>query len=203
MWEFVDKVVYINLEKRPDRNSHMQEITKTFGDKVIRFNAIEDSPGYLGCSASHIGVLEIAIQNNWKNVLIFEDDIQWNKFQNNYLRLEFLANNYDYDVIALGGVSIIKQSNDKLISAQTASGYLVCNKYYKKLLDNFKEGYELLKTTNQYGIYALDQYWKPLQSKGNWYIISNPCMIYQKPDYSDIENMIVDYRSAFKIEDHH
>lgn len=201
MWDFIDKVVYINLEKRPDRNIRMKEMLKSFGDKVLRFNAIEDSPGYLGCSQSHIAVLEMAIANNWKNVLIFEDDVEWNKFERNYLRLEFLATKYPYDVILLGGVCVYKHPNDRLISSQTASGYLVSSNYYRKLLENFKEGYDLLKSTDHHILYALDQYWKNLQAKDTWYIIAEPCMIYQKADYSDIEKRPVDYRSAFKIED--
>jgi glycosyl transferase family 25 len=200
MWEFVDKVVYINLEKRKDRNAHMIEMTKTFGDKVMRFNAIEDNPGYLGCSQSHIAVLEMAIQNNWRNVLILEDDCQWNRFKINYQKLEFLAKSYLYDVILLGGSTVFKHPNDRLISAQTTTAYLVNNHYYKPLLENYREGFQLLKSTNQHALYALDQYWKNLQSKDVWYVISDPCMVYQIPDYSDIENHFVDYRSAFKIQ---
>lgn len=201
MWEFVDKVVYINLEKRPDRNEHMKEITKTFGDKVMRFNAIEDNIGLVGCSQSHIAVLEMAIQNNWKNILIMEDDAEWNSFKNNYLRLEFLAKNYPYDVILLGGVCVYKHPNDRLISAQTATAYLVNNHYYSKLLGNLKEALDLLKRTNHHVLYANDQHWKNLQKVDNWYIIADPCMVYQRPDYSNIENKQVDYRSAFKIQD--
>jgi glycosyl transferase family 25 len=201
MWEFLDKVIYINLDKRKDRNERMIEMTKTFGDKVIRFSAIEDSPGYLGCSQSHIKVLEMVIENNWGNVLIMEDDVEWNKFERNYTRLDFLARMFPYDVILLGGVCVYKHPNDRLISSQTACGYLVNKTYCSRLLENFKEGYNLLKQTNNYVLYALDQYWKNLQKTDNWYILADPCMIYQKPDYSDIEKTYVDYRSAFKIQD--
>ena len=38
-WNFIDKVVYINLERSTERNEHMKEFVKPFGDKVIRFNA--------------------------------------------------------------------------------------------------------------------------------------------------------------------
>jgi len=198
MWDFIDKAVYINLEKRKDRNDCMKEMTKTFGDKVVRFEAIEDNPGYLGCSRSHIAVLEMAIANNWKNVLILEDDAEWNKFKNNYLQLEFLVTKRDYDVIMLGGVCVYKHPNDRLISAQTTTGYVVNRSYYSKLLQNFKESYNLLKEQNNPNLFALDQYWKNLQAKDNWYILS---MVYQRPDFSDIENRFVDYRSAFKVED--
>lgn len=197
MWEFVDKVVYINLARRPDRNEHMKRMTETFGEKAIRFEAIEDSSGYLGCARSHIGVLELAIQENWKNVLVLEDDAEWNSFEKNYKRLEAFITR-PYDVILLGGVAIHKDNLDRVFSSQTATSYLIQNHYYTTLLANFQEAYDgLLK--EGYGKFAIDQYWKQLQKTDHWYILSQPCMIYQKPDYSDIEQHYVDYRSAFYV----
>lgn len=197
MWEFVDKVVYINLKKRPDRNEHMKKMTSVFGDKVIRFEGIEDSPGYLGCARSHIGVLELAIQENWKNVLVLEDDAEWNDLEQNYKRLERLST-LDYDVLLLGGVAVVKDTTDRVYSSQTATSYLIQNHYYQTLLSNFKQAYIGLKQRG-YGAFAIDQYWKQLQQIDKWYIVSYPSMVYQRPDYSDIENAYVDYRNAFYV----
>lgn len=197
MWEFVDKVVYINLRKRTDRNKHMKNMTSTFGNKVIRFEAIEDSLGYLGCARSHIGVLELAIQEKWQNVLVLEDDAEWNNLEENYKRLEKLST-LNYDVLLLGGVGVVKDTTDRVYSSQTATSYLVQSHYYQTLLANFKQAYQGLKQEG-YGMFAIDQHWKLLQQIGKWYIVSNPCMVYQKPDYSDIENTYVDYRNAFLI----
>jgi glycosyl transferase family 25 len=197
MWEFIDKVVYINLARRPDRNEHIKRVTQVFGDKVIRFDAIE-APSYIGCTLSHIGVLELASKNNWKNVLIMEDDAEWNEFDMNYKRLETLASQ-PYDVIMLGGVAVHKYPNNKLISAQTSAAYLVSSHYYSKLITIFKEANELLTQTGDERSYATDQYWKKYQHVDNWYIISEPCMVYQRPDYSNILNTFVDYREAFQL----
>lgn len=197
MWEFIEKVVYINLAKRRDRNEHMKQMTNLFGDKVIRFEAIEENPGYLGCARSHIGVLELAIQENWKNVLVLEDDAEWNCIEKSYKKLEALTTR-SYDVILLGGVAVHKNTVDKVYSSQTATSYLIQNHYYMTLLANFKEAYSGLLQEG-YGKFAIDQHWKQLQKKDNWYILSDPCMIYQRPDYSDIEQNHVDYRSAFQV----
>lgn len=196
MWEFVDKVVYINLAKRLDRNEHMKRVVTTFGDKVVRFEAIEASPGCIGCSLSHIEVLKLAIQENWKSILILEDDAEWNNFEKGYEQLKMLTNS-PYDVIVLGG-SCIHRTSNKLLSCQCTVGYLVHNHYYNTLLENYKNGVEYLKQTGLDRSYALDQYWKLLQHKDNWFIIV-PCLIYQRPDYSDIENRFVDYRNAFHV----
>ncbi len=196
MWDFIDKVVYINLEKRKDRNEHMKRMTETFGDKVIRFEAIEDNPGYLGCSRSHIEVVRMALSSNWKNVLILEDDAEWNSFESGYNKFKELSEK-DYDVIVLGG-SCVYRNGDRVYSSQCATGYLVNQHYLPKLLQNFENGYVNLETSRNYGMFALDQYWKHLQPHDNWFIV-NPCLVYQRPDYSDIEKQYVDYRSAFHV----
>jgi hypothetical protein len=45
MFEFVDKIVYINLEHRTDRRAQIEEVLKDVSDKVIRFNAIKETHG--------------------------------------------------------------------------------------------------------------------------------------------------------------
>lgn len=188
MWDFVDKIVYINLKKRQDRNDRMiQEIIPKFGDhSVTRFEAIEHSHGGIGCYLSHIAVLSRAIQDGAKNILVLEDDIVWNKFEENYEKLKELVNQ-PYDVIMLGGTAVNANGN-KLISANCSHAYLVNNHYINKLLNIFKQGLDVLTTnTNSYYYYALDQFWKPYQQHDNWLILQ-PCMLYQNDGYSDIEH---------------
>lgn len=194
--DFVDKVVYINLDKRTDRNQHMLSMTSIFKDKVQRFSAIEYNPGGIGCSKSHIAILEMAIQNSWKNVLILEDDAVWNNFEQGFTKLQNLINK-DYDVIVLGG-SFVNRSGDKLINCKSTVGYIVNSKYYKTLLENFKEGLQKLEQTQNYDLFAIDSYWQSLQQRDNWFILS-PCLVYQKPDYSDICKMYLDYRGYFEL----
>jgi GR25 family glycosyltransferase involved in LPS biosynthesis len=195
----IDKILYINLEHRKDRNNEINEQFKRVGisqDKIIRIDAIYDNPGSLGCSASHIKCLEYAISNNYKNVLILEDD--FNFIDNIQLIYDYLQhiNNVNYDVILLAGNIIeTKKYNDifnKVINVQTTSGYIVNSNYYNKLLENYKKGLEFLKQTKENTIYALDIYWKLLQPHDKWYIF-NKTIGYQRPSYSDIEKKDVDY----------
>lgn len=199
MWEFVDRIIYINLRKREDRNERMiQTIIPNFGDHVVhRFNAIEDPNGAIGCYLSHIAVLNEAIDLNVKNVLVLEDDISWNKYEENYEKLKQWSNIH-YDVIMLGGTAV-QRSGDKVINANCSHGYLVNNHYFKTLLNTFKEGLETLSNDQlNHGSYALDQYWKVAQRKDNWFILQ-PCMLYQISDYSDIDDKYkpTDMRQAF------
>jgi len=195
MYDFIDKIIYINLDSRTDRRKQIEEELNVFPkEKVERFAAIYDSFGAIGCSKSHITVLEYVKTNKWKNVLIIEDDMIWKNFSDGIKQLENLVNE-PYDVILLGSTYATYNQN-RVISAQTTTAYLVNNHYYDKLLENFKEGHNLLKETWNLPEFSLDQYWKKLQATDTWYLIK-PSMSIQSPSYSDIEKKNVDYSSHF------
>ena len=196
MFEFIDKIVYINLEDRVDRNTEILEVLKDIpSDKVLRFNAIRHHHGGVGCTQSHIAVLEFALNFKWKNVMIVEDDAMWNKFEIGYPILEELIKK-DYDVIVLGG-AFAKHNNFKLQSCQTTTAYIVNEKYYETLINNYKEGLKGFLTTGMYHIFALDQYWKKLQPLHNWYV-TIPSLMIQRAGYSDIEKRITNYNKYFE-----
>lgn len=194
MFEFIAKAVYINLEKRKDRKEEIEkELKKYFPeDKILRFNAIEDTRKGIGCSLSHIGVLEMAIENKWDNCLIVEDDLIWSNFDIGYEILEKLIK-IKYDVIMLSSTySDIDNKNYRLKKGQTTLAYLVSKSYYEILLENIKEGLKNLIETKIYHNFALDVYFKKLQEKDNWYgIFPNLCV--QRPTYSDIEKNFRNY----------
>ena len=203
MFEFIDKVVYINLDERQDRKKRVEsELKKYFpSEKMQRFNAIKykdahKTNGYIGCARSHIAVLEMAIQQNWKNVLVVEDDAIWSNFEIGYPILEKLIKNR-FDVITLG-VTCAKydKSNYKLLDGQSTTGYLINNHYYNTLIDNLKTGIEHLLYSDNHSKYALDQYWKILQAKDTWFCVV-PSLLVQGPSYSDIEKKNVNYIKYF------
>ena len=141
MFKFIDKVVYINLEHRTDRKEQIEsELHKYFpSEKIQRFNAIKHQHGGIGCTQSHIAILEMAIKENWNNVLIVEDDAIWSKFDQGYAKLQELIKK-PYDVITLGTVYAKYTPEFKLLSGQTTTAYVVQQHYYSVLLQNFKEG---------------------------------------------------------------
>lgn len=193
---FVDHVVYINLDHRTDRwEQIIAELAPYFPpEKVTRFSAIRHDNGALGCTLSHIAVLEMAKAVGWKNVLVLEDDAMWKteQFEEAYATLERLAVN-SYDVIMLSSTCARWYIGSlKLITAQTASAYLVNSAYYDTLLTNFRESRDLFEVSNDGPKHAHDQYWKRLQSKDNWFVVI-PSLMQQRPGYSDIERKVVDY----------
>jgi len=199
MFEFIEKVVYINLENRQDRRVSIEKELSIFPkEKVLRFNAIRHYKGYIGCSMSHIAVLEMALREKWSNVLIVEDDAAWTNFSQGYLILQSLVSK-PYDVILLGCHTANIDSVYRVRSALSLTGYLVNQAYYETLLKNFKEGLEqFLKHSHYAKYFALDRYWHPLLSKDRWYAIK-PNMMYQKASYSDTDRKFTDHTRKFGI----
>jgi len=201
MFDAIERVVYINLDERVDRKLQVQqELLKFFpAEKIQRFAAIRTEFGGIGCSMSHIAVLEMAKREGWRNVLIVEDDFVWaSRIDASEKILTRLMSN-PYDAIVLGG-SLIRCDlvSFRLESCQSTTAYIVDRGYIDRMLENYKEGLQKLQETGDYPTYALDQYWKRLHASGRWYIIM-PIMGAQRPGYSDIEKRNVNYLRLFGV----
>jgi glycosyl transferase family 25 len=193
---------YINLTSRPDRKQHVESQMKLLGIHAERFNAIKLKNGALGCSMSHLKLLENAKLNNWPHILIVEDDI---KFLNPELFIiqfnKFLENHNDWDVILIGGNNMppfenIDDTCIKVSSCQTTTGYIVNGHYFDTLIQNFRTGIKkLIEFPDQHIKYAIDKYWFNLQRRDSWYLII-PLTVIQREDYSDIERRPTNYSSS-------
>jgi len=100
----------INLDSRPDRWEQIQKDWKnTF--PLVRTSAVQASPGWKGCSLSHIKVVEEAKSRGEPYVLVWEDDCiprkrhplaiqaMWNEVMTK------LASNQDKWDVVLGGAT--------------------------------------------------------------------------------------------------
>jgi GR25 family glycosyltransferase involved in LPS biosynthesis len=193
--------IYINLEHRKDRNeSVLKELSKIKIQNPERFNAIEIKNGAIGCSLSHIKCIEIAMKRNYDYIMICEDDIE---ILNPSLFVEnmnkFLNSQIEWDVVLIAGNNMIPYNfvTDyciKIYNCLTTTGYIVKNKYFPTLLNNYKEGVTKLMKEQSNSSYKIDKYWLSLQNKDNWYMIIPPTII-QKEDYSDIEKKVTNFRN--------
>ena len=214
MWEFVDKVVYINLDHREDRRKIMQSFfdeAQIPAEKIHRFSGIKHKVGIVGCAQGHIGILKMAKANNWKRVLILEDDLQWVNFEENYNKLELLVTTTKWDVCMLGGF-YIDTDPPKIMASFCTNAYIVSSHYYDTLLNNFEYGLSQKlnkpksrlawnnpsKAEDDYNrlvdadnIHNVDVYWIKLQMKDNWIGVIEP-MIEQTVSFSDIYGKILD-----------
>ncbi len=219
--ENIERIVYINLDHRHDRREEVESELRDYDvpqEKIRRFSAIKYDPGFIGCTMSHIAVLEEAIRDNVKNILILEDDFQFvvsKKDFDDSLHYFFHDFHLDkpcmeptapgarpkgrWDVIMFNYNTnnpenkVEDYRGDSKIGyirfAQTTCAYLVNGHYMQKLLDNFKEGLHYSLTTMQHWNYSIDIYWKHLQCKDEWFYFKQR-IGKQRISFSDIGNKI-------------
>jgi glycosyl transferase family 25 len=157
--------------------------------------------GAIGCSMSHLKILQNALDNNLDHVLIVEDDIT-------FLNPELFKANFDtflqrngnnWDVILLAGNNMppydsIDDVCIKVKRCQTTTGYLVNGHYIKKLMTNVKMGLtSLICNPGRHAMYAIDKFWFVLQAVDKWFLII-PLTVVQREDYSDIEKKRINYQ---------
>ena len=191
----------INLRQRGDRLSHAQEEFKKLGLPCTRFEAIWMQNGAVGCTMSHIKCLEKAIERDYEQCFICEDDITFTDVsQMKESLIQFHNSTEPWDVLMIGGNLREKGTPARSYCARvnralTTTGYVVKRHYYGTLLNNFKTSLGLLIKHNSPNVYALDRYWESLQHKDRWYILM-PLTVTQYANYSDIENKSVDYTNV-------
>lgn len=198
-----EHAIYINLESRKDRLTHVKTELAKLGilNSGERFNAVKTANGAVGCTISHIKCLEQAKARNLSQVFICEDDIC---FKNPELLLLNTAKFVDtfsnvWDVLIIGGNNVppYKQFGNfcaQITNCQTTTGYIVKCHYYDTLIANFREGLKLLMTNPaNKREFAIDMYWKRLQMLDRWFIVL-PLTVHQLEGYSDIEERNTDYR---------
>ena len=198
--EDIKHVFYINLQHRVDRKEHVENQLATIGLKSERFNAIKMANGAIGCSMSHLKLLQEAVKNELPHILIVEDDITFLEptlFKNQINRFFELHDNWD--VVLLAGNNMppyetIDETCIKVSRCQTTTGYLVNGHYIKVLMQNIKMGLtNLLNKPDDKMNFAIDKFWFNLQKINNWYLII-PLTIVQREDYSDIEKKVTNYK---------
>ena len=118
-----DKVYYINLDKDVDRDQHILDqfkqynitnyqrvpgvVVNTIPDISLYRNFIHREEKYikgqLGCRAAHLNIIKDAKANNYKNILIFEDDIKFTIDPNVLLNGNYF-NIQNFDLLYFGGL---------------------------------------------------------------------------------------------------
>jgi len=167
---------------------------------AIRFTAIDrPGKGIVGCTYSHLEVLKTAKANNYKNVLILEDDFIFivDKTTMECELQEFFNHNIDYDVCMISyhiqkSEPTIYPFLEKVVEGQTASGYIVNHTFYDKLIELYEWAAPILDETMQHWIYANDQVWKKLQPTSNWYHLKRR-IGKQSSGHSDNSDMYIEY----------
>lgn len=199
---------YINLDKDIDRKIHIEQQLNTVfsNDQIVRIKGVTHSKPYIGCSISHINCLQNFIKTNKEYCIIFEDDFEFEIEPEEVKNAISQAIDNKTNLFLLSYHSLVihlylETKNNYLCrftNGQMACAYMVSKKFAPLLLKNFEESKELLDTTNQYNIYALDQYWKKTHIEDGVYACV-PRLGKQKSFFSNIEYKNVDYQGSFMI----
>lgn len=123
LFEFFDRVVVVNLDRRPDRLAQLQQHLSDIGWPFRypeRFRAVDGKfvkppiwwragPNAWGCQQSHLQIMEKAMMDGIESVLILEDDVFFD--QNFRQRVEkFLsAVPNDWQQIYFGGQHLLQR----------------------------------------------------------------------------------------------
>ena len=193
----IGHIFYINLDKRTDRKELFEAELINYELTAERFAGIYYPPplGFVGCAKSHLQVLELAKLRKYKNVLICEDDFYFTEpkhvVENCLHRLFTTKPNFDVCFLAQnlrsGTIDIDDPLFTRVIFSASASGYIVNEHYYDKLIDLYKFSVPKLEETGAHWLYANDAVWRSLQETDNWYCFTT-CLGKQRDSISDTGN---------------
>ena len=204
--EIIDAILYINLDYRTDRNTHILSELHKWGidsSKIHRVDAVCKTPGALGCGLSHIKALTEAFSHSeWNTVLILEDDFTFRSIVSseiNHQIAQLITSHPFFDVGLLSyNPEYIKYTDTAIPSikriqySQTTSSYLIRRHYIPTLLQNMKVATYDMERFGKRHENCIDIHWTTLQPNGHWYGIF-PAIGYQYDNYSDIEQRITSY----------
>lgn len=184
--EHIDKVIYINLDSRVDRKIALEKNLAIFPkEKLVRFSAIKERVGGIGCCKSHLGALQEANKHGWKNVLILEDDAKIGHPSSFSLLKKFMQKKYDAILLGSHSSATYNKQTFRVTHALSSHAYLVNKHYYPKLLHHFKQGVNGYVRTGDDVTYSVDRYWDRLMCEDIWYRCT-PSIMIQDNSYSNI-----------------
>lgn len=195
----IDKIIYINLEYRVDRKNEIESELNKMELPFERYSAIKQSGG-VGCLKSHLNVLKLAKERNYKNVLIFEDDFTFLVSKEEFEKQlnQFFDNVKEFDVCMLS-YNLSKSEPDpkfdfvgRVLQAQTASGYLVNGHYLDKLISLYEFAVPMFEATLAHWTWQNDQCWHELQRQGRWFYFIQR-IGKQRDGFSDNSNEFMSY----------
>jgi hypothetical protein len=186
--DFFDRVVLINLKRRPDRLEKFTERAEAVGLTFERFEAIDARDSQMtppqACAASHREVVTQAKADGVGRLFIFEDDATFsNVFASECDRI-FDALPNDWQMLYLGSwPHSILPINDCLALTQGT----ICTHAY-----GFPaETYDLVIEASL-GPTPIDNELSIRHNSIQTYM-AHPAIVTQRPDFSDIRNHEVDY----------
>jgi len=207
---FFEKIYCINIDRRTDRwEKCLLEFNK-HNITVERFSAVDGNItnhnlGYpydneLAGALSHLNIIKKAKELNLKNVLILEDDVEFNENINETFDSFIKQIPEDWDSINFGGnhtrgFSHLSPNIIKTIRSYALHAYGLNSKSYDFIISYLEEKINNVITNGKSVInvsVAADFFMADLQINNKFYCFF-PHIAWQKDDYSDIQKSHVNY----------
>lgn len=198
------KGFYINLDKRPDRKLHFENIQEKYSlfSNLERLPAIENQKGFIGCCQSHINALKKCKDMEGEVFMICEDDLIIFNDENYNQMINSLDFKDNWDVLTLTprGDPIendnIRNQYFRIENNQTATAYIFKKQIINVLIETLEEGLKQLLNNGHPDYYTNDQSWKKLQTQYRFFYFKH-VFAGQLVGYSDIEKRFVNYNQRF------
>lgn len=211
----LDKIYIINLDKRPDRWEHVEKkviplIPKKHVDKVVRISAVDHTHYPMreqraaGCSYSHVGIWKHAIENNYSNILIIEDDLKWWVDTHTLEEYFDFFETIDYNVIQIAyrnESELLKSKYEKLVHCDsfiTTTSYFANVNFLKTMLPEIEFAASQLLLGKPTRTYAIDIFWRKWQADEKWFGTSQK-LGWQIDGISSIENRNEKYKENVNV----
>lgn len=196
-FDFFDEIYCINLDERVDRWEHAKLEFEKIGilDKVKRFSAIKNIDGRVGIIQSNLAIIKIAKEKKLKNVLVFEDDVEF-IVDNPQEVLQKTINqigDIKWHLFYLGA-----NTHDKLLKFKPnlillKNAFAVHSMAYSEhMYDLFINKYNKIQNINKFDD-ILDVFLAKIIQEKYICLMTHPMMTTQMNSYSDIEKRNVDY----------
>lgn len=203
MWKKnFDRIYLVNLPSRPDRLEQAKIELDRFNISFTLVPAIKLDRGAEGLYMTMQALFEHAEKENFGNILVLEDDVQFSMELTSEKMNNILAElPKDYHLLYLGGNAYrsfqkVPECKNILKVEYLLSTHAVAysREGRKLILEEMRK--PLGKKMSSFE--PLDMmYVRAIQSLGKSYI-SNPLLAFQRPGYSDIEKRETDYTSLIQ-----
>lgn len=207
--DYFDKIYCINLDRRTDRWEECEKIFKELDITVERFSATDGKlltlphgdvyNAELAGSISHTEVIKLARNNGYKNILILEDDIEFNPDVNNLFSEYIKQVPTDWDLLFfggnhVGGSSIINTNVQRLFRSYAIHAYGVNKQSYDVLIHYMETKIDKVKNTPEKltPSVAADYFMADLHKNLSVYGF-RPHLAWQRTGFSDIQQAIMNY----------
>ena len=209
-----DKVYCISIKERKDRQKNViKECLKVnLNFEFMLVNKNIENP-IRGCLESHLKCIKKALESNYDNILILEDDILFNiDGINELIEKNTIQIPKEFDILYLGyHINNGFKFTDnviKALSTQTTHCYVLNKRIFQYIIDNIEKEWSSIPEYSErnyleklinWNCRAIDLFYaKWVNHRRNNSFALYPILGFQYPNYSDIENRMIDYRTIMK-----